>query len=290
MKAWLDNCQANGGGDTPEAVADALHDVLKLSWRAHATKICVLISDAPPHGLSPNSDSFPKGCPAGFDPLKIVREMAENYITLYTVGVEPSISQLSEYSLKFTEIKSYLFLVPYREFFMSIAYITGGQYVPMVSAKCLAQVIIGGVREEISLESLMLDAQQEIAQEMKQADADGVDEKEKARRVKVVLAKKGKRVRQMRNKKGKISDAALDLYSKCGDMVEMKKNFTSKKPSPTPKAAASIDVDTDYELMEEEEVTVEQAQRIVQKFQNRARAAAGGPVTRQKLKETEDNA
>ena len=51
MKGWLDHCSADGGGDTPEAVADALHDILKLSWRQDATKICVCISDAPPHGL-----------------------------------------------------------------------------------------------------------------------------------------------------------------------------------------------------------------------------------------------
>ena len=94
MKQWLERCQAQGGGDTPEAVADALHDVLKLSWRSNATKICIMISDAPPHGLSSSGDSFPHGCPANFDPMKIVREMAEENITLYTVGVEPPISQL----------------------------------------------------------------------------------------------------------------------------------------------------------------------------------------------------
>ena len=45
MKSWLDACNAEGGGDLPEAVADALQDALKLSWRDKSTKICVLISD-----------------------------------------------------------------------------------------------------------------------------------------------------------------------------------------------------------------------------------------------------
>jgi hypothetical protein len=95
MKSWLEQCEAQGGGDTPEAVADALHDVLKLSWRPEATKICILISDAPPHGLDPsNGDGFPEGDPTGVDPLKIVREMAEKQITLYCVGVEPPIGSL----------------------------------------------------------------------------------------------------------------------------------------------------------------------------------------------------
>ena len=45
MKKWLEACSAQGGGDTPEAVADGLNDALKLSWRNKSTKICVLISD-----------------------------------------------------------------------------------------------------------------------------------------------------------------------------------------------------------------------------------------------------
>ena len=45
MKNWLEGCSAQGGGDAPEAVADALHDAYKLSWREKSTKICVLISD-----------------------------------------------------------------------------------------------------------------------------------------------------------------------------------------------------------------------------------------------------
>jgi len=49
------------GGDGPEAVADALYEVHELSWRSNATKICVLVSDAPPHGLDCSGDAFPSG-------------------------------------------------------------------------------------------------------------------------------------------------------------------------------------------------------------------------------------
>ena len=34
---------AAGGGDTPDAVADGLHDALNLTYRPQATKICVWI-------------------------------------------------------------------------------------------------------------------------------------------------------------------------------------------------------------------------------------------------------
>jgi len=93
MRDWLQQCQAYGGGDGPEAVADGLDAVLRLSWRSESTKICILIADAPPHGLDPSGDGFPNGCPNGLDPVQIVREMAEKHITLYSVGVEPPISK-----------------------------------------------------------------------------------------------------------------------------------------------------------------------------------------------------
>jgi len=44
--------QANGGGDTPESVNQALHEaVTKLKWTegAHVTRIVFLVGDAPPH-------------------------------------------------------------------------------------------------------------------------------------------------------------------------------------------------------------------------------------------------
>jgi hypothetical protein len=104
MKGWLDNCQAVGGGDVPEAVADALDAVLKLSWRVKSTKICVLISDAPPHGLDQEGDTFPNGCPAGLDPARIVREMAEEHITLYSVGVEPPIGNALDISATISKL------------------------------------------------------------------------------------------------------------------------------------------------------------------------------------------
>ncbi|CAF2053760.1 unnamed protein product [Rotaria magnacalcarata] len=253
MKGWLDQCQAQGGGDGPEAVADGLHDVLKLSWRATSTKICVLISDAPPHGLDPSGDGFPNGCPLGLDPIKIVREMAEKHITLYVVGVEPPI-------------------VPYRDFFMSLAYITGGQYVPMATSKLLAKVIIGGVREEISLDRLMQEAQEDIDREMAKAEAEGASEKEKASRINRVFASKNMRSKQMQNVYGTASAVATESLSKCMNMSEMKSKFSSERaPISTAAAAPMASTDDHYELVEDEAVTEDQAARVYQKWSNRKR-------------------
>jgi Mg-chelatase subunit ChlD len=46
----LARLQAGGGGDTPEALNEALHETVHgLSWRADAVRLVVLVADAPPH-------------------------------------------------------------------------------------------------------------------------------------------------------------------------------------------------------------------------------------------------
>ena len=61
MKRWLEGCSADGGGDVPEAVADALHDLVRLSWRSDSIRVAVLITDAPPHGIGISGDELPNG-------------------------------------------------------------------------------------------------------------------------------------------------------------------------------------------------------------------------------------
>lgn len=46
MKTWVDGMKASGGGDGPEAVADALEAALQLTYRVDSTKMCVLIGKA----------------------------------------------------------------------------------------------------------------------------------------------------------------------------------------------------------------------------------------------------
>lgn len=144
MKSWLRKTQASGGGDTPEAVADALYETTKLSWRPESVKISILISDAPPHGLDPTQDgSFHQGCPDGHDPMEIIRELARLEVTLYSVGCEPSIIQ-------------------YKDFFEALAFLTGGQYVPMSDARRLIDVITGGTQEELSLKQFSSEVKKEV--------------------------------------------------------------------------------------------------------------------------------
>jgi Mg-chelatase subunit ChlD len=93
----LAQLQAHGGGDTPEALNEALHEVVhRLSWRQGAARMVVLVADAPPHldygGPQYDSDmqaALAKGIKlfavgaSGLDPVGeyIFRQMAQ-----YTAG------------------------------------------------------------------------------------------------------------------------------------------------------------------------------------------------------------
>ena len=124
-RAYADRMAASGGGDGPEAVAAGMDEVLRMDWRKEAVKVCVLIADAPPHGLGESGDGFPNGDPDGRDPLRIANRMAERGIVVFCVACEPTLST------------SYRFA---RDFFASVARITGGQLVPLASARVSAQV------------------------------------------------------------------------------------------------------------------------------------------------------
>ncbi|KIK38069.1 hypothetical protein CY34DRAFT_809747, partial [Suillus luteus UH-Slu-Lm8-n1] len=69
---------ATGGGDGPEAQSDALSDALKVDWKDNTTKIVVLITDSPPHGIGEDvTDARLEN-----DPLRIATRMGKLGITL----------------------------------------------------------------------------------------------------------------------------------------------------------------------------------------------------------------
>lgn len=51
VKEFLKTLYASGGGDGPEAVTAAMKEAIEeLEWRENASRITLLIADAPPHG------------------------------------------------------------------------------------------------------------------------------------------------------------------------------------------------------------------------------------------------
>ena len=135
MKEYINACSASGGGDGAEAVTAGLYEALHMEWREKAIKICVLLADAPPHGIEPSGDGFPNGDPDDKDPLQIAREMRDKKILLYTLGCKG--------------IESYKYA---RDFMVAVSEITGGQAISLENTTELTKIIIGAVGEESSLQ------------------------------------------------------------------------------------------------------------------------------------------
>jgi hypothetical protein len=154
MKSNIDTMRAQGGGDGPEAVSAALHEVNELDWRANATKVCVFIADAPPHGLGEDGDGFPNGCPLGTDPIVSCKAMAAKGITVYAVGVEPVLSTQYKYA---------------RDFMMMVAKVTEGKFLPLGRADILSTVIVNGALEGLNMQELWDNMEKEAKEEAEKA-------------------------------------------------------------------------------------------------------------------------
>lgn len=165
MKRFIDTWKADGGGDEPECIADGLHAASKLDWRSDATKLLLLCSDAPPHGVGCSGDNHPKGCPLDLDPLKIARDMVQKEIIIYTVGVNSPGRQTVS-------------------FLCTLAKISGGRYLPLAEADDLPKILMGGAEEELELakfEKQMEEAEQHIVEEAKQNKEELTDDQISAR-------------------------------------------------------------------------------------------------------------
>lgn len=246
MKSWLSSCSAEGGGDPPEAVADALYDILNMSWRPDATKVCVLISDAPPHGLE-CGDNFPQ-CPAGHDPVIITSDMAKKGIALYSVGCGLSGNVM--------------------DFFMAIAFKTGGQYVPLSNAKNLAEVIIGGAQEEVSLEKWMAEVDEEVQRDL--AAGKVIDEEELSKRIHEKMKLKGARAMQLKRHNKKVGEITrrAKMMSKLGKLAEMR-DFPADVPSESDSDFDFNKEGTETFSVEEGDITCDQATRMLKKSTGR---------------------
>lgn len=82
----LSQAVASGGGDGPEAVDAALDAMTKMEWRPGATRMAVIITDAPPHGLGHPGDYFPNGTEhvGGHDPVKLIDQLSMMSVAVYS--------------------------------------------------------------------------------------------------------------------------------------------------------------------------------------------------------------
>eukprot|EP00753_Platysulcus_tardus_P016357 PLAT5631.1.p1 GENE.PLAT5631.1~~PLAT5631.1.p1 ORF type:complete len:517 (-),score=179.83 PLAT5631.1:78-1628(-) len=213
MRSYVDGMSAKGGGDGPEAVAAAMYEATQLPWRKEATKVAILIADAPPHGLPGQSDGFPDGCPDGHDPLDLARQLAAREVMVYTVGCEPALGH-------------YTFA---RDFMVTVAEITGGQAVALDSAAALADVILNGAREELGLEMLMKSLQGDLESELARIEAEGGDEAAEEAAVEAMATRMrsaGMKTKQMRAKKV-VASSHYGVFSKASSLSAVRSELGS---------------------------------------------------------------
>lgn len=67
------------GGDVPEAIPDALHEVNNIK-SDNETNIVIYLSDSYPHGFNSEEDSFPNGCPCNIDYNEEIKKLKESNI------------------------------------------------------------------------------------------------------------------------------------------------------------------------------------------------------------------
>jgi len=212
MKEYVDQMSASGGGDGPEAVACAMNAVLNLEFRKDATRICILIADAPPHGLEPNGDDYPNGCPCGFDPIEVAKKMAEKCINVYTVGCEPALGVF----------------VYARDFMKAVADITAGSHCALSGANLLSKLIIAGAEEQIQLDKVMDEVVKETATSGGSITTEGVSD-DLAEKVAARLKEKGLQTKQVQldNIVDEKAYAKSEVIAKSSNLRAIKKDLDS---------------------------------------------------------------
>lgn len=133
IRRGVDSMHASGGGDGPESVTDGLYDVARLDWRPRAARVVVWVGDAPPHGVEPDGDGFPQGCPCGHHWYTQAENCREMGIAIHAVGCLPALHQY----------------VGAEEVFRTVARTTRGLYLPLQGAALLIPLIAGVAETEL---------------------------------------------------------------------------------------------------------------------------------------------
>ncbi|MBX3189866.1 MAG: VWA domain-containing protein, partial [Labilithrix sp.] len=175
IRKGVQRMEARGGGDTPEAVTDGLFDVARLDWREHASRVVVWVGDAPPHGVDPAGDSFPKGCPCGqhwYTQAESCREMG---IVIHAACAGPCEAT--------------------REVMETVAKTTRGLCVPLDDARLLVPLVVAVSENELDKQLVASRVAELVAAH--EAELARADEEERVRWVTDVLRDQNVRPRRI---------------------------------------------------------------------------------------------
>ncbi|KAF8272198.1 elongation factor-2 kinase [Lactarius quietus] len=210
----LSSLYASGGGDGPEAVTAALAEALKMGWNERASKMIVLIADAPPHGIGEYGDGFDDGSPDGNDPLVLARQMATRGITLYAT-----------------------------DFYKALVNITSGIMLPLTTADLLAHAIVGLVLENLDMERLVREVGQAVAQRIL-GNNESVDEVARELHEKLLLRNESTK-KVVIESIYKDSDEArhnVDVFSRASNLAEARPHLRKVRTTAGCKPWASISI------------------------------------------------
>lgn len=157
IKKGVERMQASGGGDGPESVTDGLYDLVRLDWRPRAARVVVWVGDAPPHGVEPEGDAFPQGCPCGHHWYAQAENAREMGIVIHAVGCLPT---LREYRGA-------------EDVFKTVASTSRGLYLPLNQVSRLIPIITGVAEAELDkqrIEAHIADVLKTFAKELEAAD------------------------------------------------------------------------------------------------------------------------
>lgn len=98
MQKSINQLQAQGGGDAPEAVYRGVFDACtQMKWRDHSCRFVMLVGDAPPHGfaawsrenagrtVNSGGDSWPHECPSGLNVQSVAAAAEQHRVKVYSL-------------------------------------------------------------------------------------------------------------------------------------------------------------------------------------------------------------
>jgi len=191
IRAGVARMRASGGGDGPEAVTQALFDLVRLGWRPNAARTAVLIGDAPPHGVEPRGDGFPKGPPTGHHWVTQSENCREMNITVHAVGCMRGMRS-------FTGAEAA---------FRTIAQISRGLFLPLQEAQKLVALIVGVAETELDKQRIECEVAKVI--EEQGSALEKLDEEQRLDHITTQLKERSVRVRGLQDSQMAFRDVQL---------------------------------------------------------------------------------
>ncbi|XWK89956.1 MAG: vWA domain-containing protein [Phormidium sp.] len=127
VRSFVGQVEKTGGGDTPEALEEALFQANRLNWRIGSSRAIVLVGDAPPHGVIDAASN----CLYGHDYKTEGNSLGQKGVKIYATqcGRDSSTEQV----------------------FRWLASQTGGVYLNLENIADLVDLLIGVCMKEVGL-------------------------------------------------------------------------------------------------------------------------------------------